>query len=192
MKLGIRQCAIVLVLFLAGGVAWAGSSDMWLHINVEEAGPEGDRVYINLPLDLIEALLPLIETGDDSEGTVTILGGSLSINCGRASDLELEVLRAAVRDAEDAEYVTVEGSDETVRVAKRDGCLIVNVDEPDATVRIKMRMEVVDAFLEGDLNNLNLVGAVQALRRHGEGELVRVESEDETVRIWIDSQHSGR
>jgi hypothetical protein len=50
---------------------------------------------------------------------------------------------------------------------------------------------VVSALLSGNGDEINLEAAFEALARHGQGELLTVRSDDETVRIWIDQQSEG-
>ena len=40
--------------------ALALPADRWMHIRVIESGPDGDRVRVNIPLSLAEAVLPTI------------------------------------------------------------------------------------------------------------------------------------
>ena len=63
-------------------------------------------------------------------------------------------------------------------------------EERDETVDIKIRLEVVDLLLAAEDDELDLVEMVKALRKHDGEDLVRVEGEDEFVRIWIDSKSS--
>jgi hypothetical protein len=45
----------------------------------------------------------------------------------------------------------------------------------------------VDALLSGNEDELDIQAAINALVQEGEGELVTVTSDDENVRIWVDS-----
>ena len=82
---------------------------------------------------------------------IIILGSTGSI--GQAA---LQVVTAlgdevllALRDAPDSEFVTIRSREDSVRVAKEDGFLLVNVDEADGDrVRVRVPMEVVDVLLE--------------------------------------------
>jgi hypothetical protein len=51
---------------------------------------------------------------------------------------------------------------------------------------MKIPGAVVDALLSSPGEQLNLGAALKALARHGEGEIVTVTGDGETVRIWID------
>jgi hypothetical protein len=172
---------------VAGMVGAAYASDSWLHIKVDEEGAHGESVRINLPFKMIEALLPLLDDDICETGGVSFSDGRIRFEC----DIDLKAVLEVVEDAQDAEYITVQrGRYETVRVAKEDGWLLVNVEEDDEDVKIRMKLEVVKACLT-DQDEIDLVAAARALRKHGEGDLVLVEGEDETVRIWVDSESSS-
>ena len=51
-----------LVLGLMATLALGGTSDLWLHVKVEDDRGRGESVNINLPLSVVEDVLPLIET----------------------------------------------------------------------------------------------------------------------------------
>jgi len=165
------------------------AQDSWLHIRVVERDGDGEQVNINVPLKLIESLLPLIES-DDEGGDVHLSRGRIRFGCNELDDMDFRALLTAIRDAEDGEYVTVKGRHENVRVAKEKGDLIINADDEGERVRVKMKMKIVEAMLKADQDELDLLAMVQALGEHGEGELVTVDSDEETVRIWIDKKSS--
>jgi hypothetical protein len=166
--------------------AFAGPTDYWLHVRVDEHGSDGEQVRINLPIQLVESVLPLIHDGG-------LRGGHLSIDMDK-HDIDLPKLLAAVRDARDGEYITVTSRDENVRVAKQGGYLLVKAVESDETVDIRIRLSVVDALLtpaDSANGELNLAAAVRALAEQGEGDIVTVTGADENVRIWIDGKETS-
>ncbi|MDM7915090.1 MAG: hypothetical protein QUU85_07465, partial [Candidatus Eisenbacteria bacterium] len=57
------------------------------------------------------------------------------------------------------------------------------------TVRIQVRMEVVDALLSGPEDELNLAAAVEAMQPE-HGDLITVDGPDERVRIWVDDRNT--
>ncbi len=181
-KLGLGIVALALLGSLATG-AWA--KDSWLHIRVEEQGRHGETVRVNLPLQMVEALLPMIDTSAEG-GDVRLANGRIYFDCNELRDIDFREVLEVLKDAQDAEYVRVEGYDESVRVAKEDGNLVIRVDDRHDQVRIQLKMDIVEALLKADEDELDLLAMIKALREHGEGELVSVESEDEKVRIWID------
>jgi hypothetical protein len=171
---------------LSGPAALAGSDSRWFHVKVDETGPDGDRVRINLPIHVVEAALPLIQ----SEG---MTGGRIRINGRDLRDADLRALLEATRHAEDGEYVKVDGRDERVLVTKKDGELLLEASErgEDAeTVTIRLPMDVLDALLSGPRQTLNLEAAVRVLKDKGDGEFITVRDHDSTVRIWIDDRNA--
>jgi hypothetical protein len=156
----------------------------WLHVRVEKTGEDGESVRVNLPLKVAEKVLPAIRAGE-------LRGGRLRIQHARLHDVDLRALLEAVRELEDGEFLIVQSDEQNVRVAKKEGHLLVNVDEGKGNaekVNVKVPVPVVEALLSGEEDELNLLAAVQALREHGNNVLVTVESEKELVRIWVDSQ----
>jgi hypothetical protein len=176
--------AVACLLALTAAVA----DDLWLHIRVEEDGGRGENVNVNIPLSMIESMLPLITVDELQEGKLHIDDDDLE-------GFDLRELVAAVREAPDADFVTVESEDETVRVAKEDDFLVIRADERgrhgDEKVRVRMPLAVVDALVGDDPNQLDLVAALRVLGEYEGEALVSVESDTESVRIWIDSSDSG-
>ena len=139
-------CLGLLILVLACATAVAGSGTKWLHVNVNEGGENGEMVRVNLPLDLVAQILPLVETEAFDRGKITIEGEEFE-------EVDIRGIVAAVNDAEDGEYITVDGPDENVRVSKKGNLLLINVKESGAhgeEVKVRIRMEVVEALLSGD------------------------------------------
>lgn len=172
---------LALVLVLTCGATLA--NERWLHVRVHESGPDGESVHVNIPLSLVEAILPTIEV-DELRGGRVVIDDDLE-------GIDLRELFQAVKDAPDANFVTVQGRDENVRVAKQAGFLMVDVDEQRGDrVRVRMPLEVVDAMLVDSSDELDLLAGLRALADY-DGDIVTVEGDDENVRIWIDSNESG-
>lgn len=165
----------------------AAASDRWLHVRVQEFSGDEETVSINVPLQLVEALLPTINTNEFSGGKIRL--GSHD----EFEELDLREMLAALRDAPDADFVTVRSKTEQVRVAKENGFLLVNVDEQDGgdRVRVRMPLEVVEAMLSAGETELDLMAALAALAEYDAGDLITVESDDSHVRIWIDGSDVG-
>ena len=175
----------ILVLMLAVTTAVAGPSTRWFHIRVVEKAEGGETVRVNVPIEMIESVLPMI----DDEG---IHHGKVRFENHDVDTADLRRMLSAVRDAADGEYVTVDGPDENVRIRKENGVLLIDVDERDETpeqVHVKIRMDVLDAMLSGDPDQIDLLAG---LRKMGEdqGDLVTVYSDDETVHIWVDDKNT--
>ncbi len=186
-----KYLAVLAAVLVLAGSAGAGNRDQWLHIVVEEDGHRGETVRVNLPFQLLEALAPLIETGHSRHDDIWISGGRIHIHCGDFEDLDLRAMVEAVRDAPDAEYITVDSDYESVRVAKEKGNLLIRAEDGDETVKVTLRLDVIDEMLSEGENELDLQAMVAALGKHGEGEIVRVEGGDELVRIWVDSKSAS-
>lgn len=171
-------------------VSAAGAAEKWLHVRVEEHGGQGERVSVNIPLSVVERMLPLISVDEFHEGRLRLdevdeeLGG-----------IDLRELAAVLRDAPDAEFVTVERSHENVRVAKEGSFLVVRAADSggrtDETVRVRLPLDVVDALVSDDPNELDFLAALRALGEYDGDPLVDVHSDDSSVLVWIDSSESG-
>jgi hypothetical protein len=182
-----KMLAVAALLVLAAPVASAADKGRWLHIRVDESGPGGEKVRVNVPLSMVETLLPLMEDDGDFNG------GRIRLNDHDMDAVKLRAIWKAVREAEEGEFVTVESDDENVRVSRSGPYLHVNVQDTDDNEDVKVRIPtmVMDALLSGSGDELDLVAAIRALDDHGDGELIRVDSDDENVRIWVDASHSG-
>ncbi len=160
--------------------------DMWLHVRVDSPDSKGERVRVNIPVELAEKVLPTINHDK-------LHGGKISINCMHGDDVDLRALIEAVRTAKDGEYVTVQSDDSDVRVAKQGGHLIIHVLDKGKSkkeqVEVKVPMKAVDALFSAGKDDLDLVAALHVLSGMGDTELVSVKDEENTVRIWVDSKN---
>ena len=177
--------------------ALAMSADRWIHIRVIESGPDGDRVRINIPLSLAEAVLPTIKVDKLCEGKVKVEGHAFD-------QVDLRALLEAVRKAQDNQYVTVESNHENVEVAKAGEFLLIKVHEDGegagtatqarktaSTVNIKIPFKVANALLSGRNDELDVLAAVRALDEYPNLELVTVKDGNDNVRIWVDSTNDA-
>jgi hypothetical protein len=178
------------------------SAEPWLHVKVVETNPDAETVRVNVPLSLVEALVPLMDhsrDGDDADDDAADNADhpsrhhhhGMSINDHDITPAEMRALLEAFRQAEDGEYVAVDGVDEKVRVTKSGGLFLVDVEnhgEEHEQVKVKIRTEVLEALLSGGKDELNFRAAAKSLRDHADEDLVTVVSKDETVRIWIDEK----
>jgi hypothetical protein len=179
------------------------AAERWVHVRVVENGEDGERVRINVPLSLAEKVLPTIKVDK-------FCNGKVKVNDHDFNDIDLHALLEAVRTAQDNEFVTVESKHENVRVAKSGGFMLIKVREfhshgkttskPDAksgdegrveNVDIKIPFTVVNALLSGQKDELDIVAAVRALSEFENLELVTVNDESSTVRIWVDSRNTA-
>ena len=159
----------------------AENKTAWIHVRVEEPGKDS-KVSVNVPLPVAEAALALAPENVARSGHIH-LGP-------RCRDLSLADLRRAwkeLRDAGDAEIVSVEDKDETVKIGRTGDKVRIRVDESNKkeTVNIEVPTAAVDALLSGDGEELNLRAALEQIK-HIRGDVVRVDNADSKVRIWID------
>jgi len=176
MKISVFALCLSLVASLA-------SAEHWLHVKINEA--DGDtNVTVNLPLNLVEGVLAMIPEEEFREGKVVFDDADFDV-------YELKDLWNQLRDSPDMKYVTVESDDENVTVWKEGDFLKVEVrdgvgEEWGEQVDVRLPLPVIDALLGGEGGELDLAGALRALAEFGEGDLVTVNSRNETVRVWID------
>jgi hypothetical protein len=168
-----------LAVMLTGVIAQAQSKE-WLHVLVNDTGKE-ETVRINVPIALMETLLPMIQEKAVQNGKIRIDDKSIS-------KAELKKLWAAVKQEGDTEYVTVEKPGERVTISMQGKFFVVQTDENSSkSVDIKIPAAVMDAMLAGDGNEFNLMAAAKALRESGIKDIVSVKDHDSTVRVWIDN-----
>jgi hypothetical protein len=183
--------AMVLLAGASGALGQSGSAkDRWLHVRVINSDNKGETVRVNIPLELAESVLPTINKNHLHNGKVTIDQAHLN-------DVDVHALLNAIRTAKDGEYVTVQGTDQDVRVAKEGGRLLVRVKDNKGSksnksdVDIKIPMHVIDALFSAGKDELDVVAGLHALASLGDTELVSVKSDDSTVRVWMDSKNSS-
>ncbi|MBI2956472.1 MAG: hypothetical protein HYY26_04070 [Acidobacteria bacterium] len=178
--------SVLAVVLLTTAVALAGpeaSNERWLHVKIEKSGEKAEFVRVNIPLALAEKVLPAVEAGPLREGRIRIEG--------TVEGVELRAIFEAVRALKDGEFVTIETENETVRVAKEKGYLIARIHEATGSrdqIDVRVPMVIVEALVSGPGPELNLTAAIRALSEHGDEVLVNIASQDETVRVWVDSK----
>ncbi|HEV7506139.1 MAG TPA: hypothetical protein VGS07_14615 [Thermoanaerobaculia bacterium] len=164
------------------------AADLWLHIDVNGKGDKGDQANINLPLSMVRNMAPMLEEKSHGSKRLHV----------RDKDLSVSELRRAWReiaDGPDANYITVKDKDSDVHIGKQGDYLRLKAKDRGTDgedVDIKVPLDVVAALFSSDGDELNFGAALEALARRGEGELVTVNGNDETVRIWVDSRSGGR
>jgi hypothetical protein len=183
--------AMVALAAVSAAFGQSGSAkDRWLHVRVINSDNKGETVRVNIPLELAENVLPTINKNHLHNGKVTI-------DQAHMNDVDVRALINAIRTAKDGEYVTVQGTDQDVRVAKEGGRLLVRVKDNKSSksnkseVDIKIPMHVIDALFSAGKDELDIVAGLHALASLGDTELVSVKSDDSTVRVWMDSKNSS-
>lgn len=180
----ILGSALIAAALMAGQAA---AADLWIHVKVDGHGTKDERVSINMPLNMVRNLSGMVSDDDRHHGRMRI----------HDHDYNVSDLRRAWREIEhgpDANFITVKDPDSDVKIAKRGDYLEMRaVDRHSKREEVEARvpLPVVAALLSGDGDEINLDAALDELSRHGQGELLTVHSDDETVRIWIDHQSEG-
>jgi len=171
----------------------SAGAERWLHVTVNCKNENGERVRINLPFSLARGVLASIQQGRLNHGIVHIEHAHMN-------DVDMRALLKAVKSAQDAEFVTVEGKDSTVNVRKQGTMLLIHVvdkspshkfhsnDSSPQNVDVRVPLEVADALFSGAPDELNIGAALDLLARHGDMELVSVQDSENTVRIWMDTK----
>lgn len=181
------KIATIAALIALLAVSNASAGDPWLHVHVQGA-TDDEQVRVNVPLTLVSSLLQSVQTDELHNGKIRIEDQDFD-------DVDLRAMLAAVRDAEDAEFIRVRDPESDVRVAKEGDRLLVRVEprgHGEDRVRVQVPMALVEALLEDvdATGELNLAAAIEMLGRFRGEDLVTVESGEETVRIWIDDLSS--
>ena len=176
-----RTAALAACLSLAAP-AWPQTAN-WLHVEVNDGGERASKVNVNLPLSVAKVALEVAPKQFTDKAVEKLNEHDVSI-------ADIRKLWAEIKNAGNAEFVTVQEADETIRVAREDGWVRVRVDktgEKPERVRVDIPVGVVDALLSGDGESFNLLAAINELEGNT-GDIVNIEDGDETVRVWIGSQ----
>jgi hypothetical protein len=186
-----------IALLLMGAAAAEAKTELWLHIKVHD-GSDDSRVSVNLPLSVVEAAAPLIPKEARTAEGLWVDGRELSVQ-------DLRRIWREVQRLPEATYVTVDEKHGKVRVARSGGYLLIQAahdetwegggrrhhSENGERVEARIPVAVVDALLQGSGDRFDLAAAIAALARNGEGELVTVNGDHETVRMWVDGDAAG-
>ncbi len=183
------------------------ASEAWLHIDIKDsAGSEGETVKVNIPLSMIERMLPALQDEHIRNGKIKLdfsrddddsdddAGDSRAP--GRASrEIDLKAVVRALRDTPDGDFVKIRDHEDNVSISKSGDYILVNVDSrrnAGEKVRLRMPLDIADAITQGDDDELDLVALMRALSRHAGEDLVTVEDGDTRIRIWVDGKMEPR
>ncbi|HVT59693.1 MAG TPA: hypothetical protein VHR45_14985 [Thermoanaerobaculia bacterium] len=205
-----RNRILALTLLTLGSAAARPTfaTDLWLHKVHDRA--EDSKVTVNLPLSVVQAATPLLPAESRTSGQLRIDDQDLSV-------ADLRRIWNQVRGLDDATFVTVDGRDGKLRVAKSGRFLLLHAahaadtadkgrrslrsdlrevppghNRPGGQVEVRMPLSVVSALLSGEGDRFNVVAALEALAQEGQGELMTVDGDHETVRMWVDRRPESR
>jgi hypothetical protein len=183
MRIVKRVVPVVAILFAATAM-FAATTQRYLHVRVHGI-KNNELVSVNVPLSLAEMVIPAINHGKLRNGKIQVHGFN-------SEDVNLKQILEALKSAPEGEFVTVQERDSHVRVAKEHGQLVVHVADKNAkgkeNVDVTVPWAVAQALASDTIDNeLNVEAAIKALENAGDVTLVAVNGDDETVRVWIDS-----
>jgi hypothetical protein len=182
-----RILGIALLALGAAMVRAAAATDLWLHIKVDD-DREGSRVNVNLPLAIVQAAMPVLPHEATSARQLRIDDRDFSAD-------DLRRIWREIERSPDATYVTVDERHGNVHVAKRGNFLVIHAVDRDRRherVEVKLPLPVVRALISGSGDQLDIAAALAALVREGQGELVTINGDNETVRLWVDHDSDAR
>ncbi len=171
---------IVAAALLVAAPLVAAGQDRWLNVNVMDKA-DGTKVDVHLPLQLVIAVLNSVDVEN-------FHGGKVQLDIEDA-DIDWPQLLAAVKEAPDGEFVKVDSPDAKVQVSKRLGTLYVNVvetAEEHATVNVTLPVAMIDALQFDDANQIDVAALLTSLDQLPNGDLVTVDADDATVRVWVE------
>jgi hypothetical protein len=162
-------------------LASAQAKAPWIHVRVEEEH-KNSKVSVNVPLSVAEAALAAAPSSVVSQGKIQLgcHGRGMSVASLRKAWAEL-------RKSGDAEFVSVEETDQTVKISREADRVHVRVTSTGKgeKVTVEVPVSAVDALLAGDGEDLDLKGALAEIKKV-RGDVVQVNDGDSKVRIWID------
>ncbi len=177
--------ALIAALVLASvGIAQTQARGPWMHLEVTEKGGDPGTVKVNLPVSLVDTALNMVKDKNLKEGHLKLDHTEISV-------AEMRQLWGELKNAGNAEFVTVEKKDETVRISREGNFVLIKVNNTKNTkntekVDIKMPVSVVDALLSGPGDELNLKAALSSMKAGNAGDILTVNEPDTHVRLWID------
>jgi hypothetical protein len=173
---------VALVASLGMTPAPVGAQDAaqaWLHVQIT-GGDDTKRMNVNVPLSAAAALLAMAPPEVIAEGEAGLAARGISVSA-------LREMWAQLKELGDAEFVTIEEEDETIRIARVADQIEIAVrdTEDDETLNVEIPVTVVDRLLTGSDDTLNIAAVLEPLRGL-RGDIVRVRESDRQVRVWID------
>lgn len=172
---------LVVAVFAAAALS-AQEPQSWLHVQIDGEGGDEGNVAVNLPLRAVGAVLAMAP--DD------ILSSDGRLLVAEEHGVSVSDIRQAwqgVKDAGDAEFVTFQDDERTVRVARAGDQIEVRVEGDDGNLQIDLPLALVDALLSGDGETLNVAAALDQLSTL-RGDIVRVTEDERQIRVWVDQQ----
>ena len=175
-----KTTAIAAAFILIAGFAFAAEETRWINVQVTEHS-EGVNVEVHLPLNLVLSVLKSVDVENFHRGQI-----DLDID---DAEIDWAEIFAAVKDAPDGQFVTVDSPDANVSVSKQGGTLLIDVSEIDGEstkVKVSVPVEFMDALSINESSQIDVAALLESFDRLPNGDLVTVESDEANVRVWIE------
>lgn len=172
--------ALALLIVSSGAILWAQSAP-WIHVEIVGQNDEGRKVNVNLPLAMADVAARVLEDKIPDAQKLGLSKHEITL-------ADLRDMWAQLRSAGDAEFVSIEEKDQTIHIAREGPDILLRIEDRESgqqKVRVQVPVSVVDALLSGDEERLNVRSALDELKTH-RGEIVRVENDENHIRVWID------
>ena len=145
---------------------------------------EGAKVKVNLPLSLAEVALKMASKVENEY----ISNGQIRIDNAEISVRDIRILWKELKNAGDAEFVSIEEDDEVIKVFRDGDYVHVNVDSRygDEKVRMELPVNLVDALLDSEGETIDLAAAFDELGDSHRGDIIRIQDGSDFVRVWVD------
>jgi hypothetical protein len=182
----LKKSLPVAAVLIASVTLYSSSVERYLHVRVSNPKTH-ELVRVNLPLSLAEKVVPAINHGQLQHGKIQV--GDFT------TDVDVRAILNALKTAPEGEFVTVQENDSDVRVAKEHGQLVVHVVDKAGkeNVDVTIPWDVAEALISNTTGNeLNVEAAIKALEATGDHNLVTVTGQEESVRVWIDSNSGDK
>jgi len=180
MKKVISLLALALLFASLASPLAAQKKDPWFHVEVKENKAEPEYVKVNLPMSMVDVALDVIKDKKFSKGRFKLPTDEVSL-------ADMRKIWNELKNTPDAEFVTVQQKNETIRVAKEGNYVLVKITEgKKQKVDLRVPVSVVDALLAGSGDELDIKGAVVAMQKQSAGEILTVNDNQTQVRVWID------
>lgn len=151
----------------------------WLNVEVNERGDDTE-VRLHLPMSMVLAVLDAVDTQELRHGKVHI--------CTAHNDVDWQAVLRELRSAPEGEYVAIQGHEANLTARKLGGIMEMKVDEHGASgdrVNLRIPVDLLDALTIHDDSTVDIKTLVARLG-DTTGEILKVESEDADVRIWVE------
>jgi hypothetical protein len=168
------------IVALVAGMAFAEEPTKWVNVHVTEAD-SNTKVEVHLPLNLVLRVMEGIKVENFDAGKVDLdLHGA---------EIDWQHIFSALKDAPDGKWVKVESDDADVDVTKEKGMMLIHVtakDHDHAVVDVRVPMDMMDALTLDEDNRIDVAALLRSLEQLPDGELVRVDSDEAQVRVWVE------